>query len=63
MLMLINCNEVFAVEHIREKLEELIMLKGTMDNEVLLLSQNLDEYIVNYYKNQLGLNLGQAVEA
>lgn len=63
MLMLINCNEVFDMEHIREKLEELIMLKGTMDNEVLLLSQKLDDYIVNYYKNQLSLNLGKAVQA
>lgn len=51
------------MEHIREKLEELIMLKGTMDNEVLLLSQKLDDYIVNYYKNQLSLNLGKAVQA
>lgn len=37
------------MEELRKKLEELILIKGTSDTEVLKLSQQLDNYIVNYF--------------
>jgi hypothetical protein len=56
-----NYNEVCIMEELRKKLEELILIKGTADEEVLKLSQELDNYIVNYCIKNLNLNYRQAV--
>jgi hypothetical protein len=52
---------VIKVEELRKKLEELILIKGTADEEVLKLSQQLDNYIVNYFAKNLGSNYRQAM--
>lgn len=49
------------MEELRKKLEELILLKGTADEEVLKLSQLLDNHIVNHIIKNLNLNYRQAV--
>ena len=41
------------MEELRKKLEELISIKGTTDKEVVNVSQQLDNYIVDYYINFL----------
>lgn len=54
------------MEELRRKMEELILKYGTADKEVLNLSQQLDNYIVDYYmdridSNKMNLNYGQAM--
>ena len=48
------------MEELRMKLEELILTNGTADNEVLKVSQLLDNHIINYYKNTLNFDYRQA---
>ena len=45
------------MKELREKLEELILLKGTADKEVLRLSQLLDNYISEYYIDKPNSNM------
>jgi hypothetical protein len=47
------------MEELRKKLEELILINGTEDEEVLKLSQQLDNYIVSYYIKNLYSNYNQ----
>ena len=54
-------NEVIEMEELRTKLEELILTNGTADNEVLKVSQLLDNHIINYYKNKLNFDYRQAL--
>jgi hypothetical protein len=49
------------MEELRKKLEELILEKGTINEEVLILSQQLDIYIVNYLTKNLNSDYRQAV--
>jgi hypothetical protein len=42
-------NVILETEVLREKLENLITLKGITHIEVLKLSQKLDKYILMYY--------------
>lgn len=48
-------NGMGDTEKLREKLEKLVEIKGIDDNEVLKLSQKLDEFIVIEYKEDLKL--------
>jgi hypothetical protein len=49
------------MEELRIKLEELILTKGTADEEVLKLSQQLDNYIVSYLIKDLYSKCRQAI--
>lgn len=54
------------MEELRAKLEELILIHGTADKEVLNLSQQLDNYIVDYFmdksnSNKMNFNCRQAI--
>lgn len=49
------------MEELRIKLEELILLNGTADEEVLRLSQELDNFIVSYCIKNLSSNYRQAI--
>ena len=40
---------MWKLEELRIKLQELILANGTLDEEVLEVSHQLDEYIVKYY--------------
>lgn len=45
-------NLMLATEKLREKLENLILLKGLNHSEVLELSQRLDKYILMHYSKK-----------
>ena len=49
------------MEELRTKLEELILTNGTADNEVLKVSQLLDNHIINYYKSKFNFDYRQAL--
>lgn len=48
------------IDEIRIKLEKLIEAKGTMDLEVLRVSEELDLCIANYYESYSSIKIGQA---
>lgn len=43
------------MEEIRDALEKLIQIKGINNKEVLILSQELDKYILSYYMSLLNV--------
>ena len=49
-------NGMCDTEELRDQLERLVEIKGIEDNEVLKLSQELDEFIVIQYKESLKYN-------
>ena len=49
------------MEQLKIQLEELILTNGITDKEVLKVSQLLDNYIVDYYMNDMNLDYRQAV--
>jgi hypothetical protein len=49
------------MEELRKALEELILVKGTADEEVLKLSQQLDQHIVSYLAANLNPKYRQAI--
>lgn len=60
-VILNNYNGVIHMEELRIKLENLILARGTMNKDVLILSQQLDDYIINYYKDKVDLDCRQAI--
>ena len=49
------------MEELRIKLEELILINGTTDKEVLKVSQLLDKHIIEYYRDKINSDYRQVV--